>query len=971
MEGDIYSEEHAGIVPRSVKCILEQLENSGAEFTIRVSFLELYNEELQDLLNTTKDKKLKLCEDVNKGVVCQNLEEITVLSANDIFEILQRGIQNRQTAATLCNKNSSRSHSIFTMKIMVKECSVDGEEVVRHGQLNLVDLAGSECVGRSGAKNDRAREAGNINQSLLTLGRVITALVDHHSHVPYRDSKLTRILQESLGGKAKTCIIATLSPSQLAVEESTSTLEYAYRARSIKNQPTVNQKMTKKVVLKEYCTEIEYLRSQLTLTREKNGVYVDPEQFYGMEARIASQEAQLSECESALKQRSDELKGIRIERDELIGKIAMEEAKVLQQEQQIEEINHRLMATEQELEKTRIEWQATEAVVEEQKRTEEQLIQRNHDLQDEIVEGREELRAMFLKVQRMQDAEMQQLQNFQRLVSGLDSRRSLVLESLKSFHHRSSQDSQLLSQGIQEILEKSQHTCGNLDKSIDHAVQQLLTEAEEGRDSMVSSCSTVHRNLQSSIDDFTSTLHGLRTDLYQWLDEVNQKVEKLTVYVDAQKQEMEKMYDSMENYQQTSEKSIDTWFQIQLNNNRDLQGHWKSLETSMMSIVAQYHQSTHSEMENAQKWLNAQCQRLQESFEQQLKDFSQQAQQPWQRLMSQSNQHKQEIESLVSHCNKEQEESWRRMENEEWPSWRSSRREMEGEYKDYMMDRLHQMGQHVAGVTEHVSSMAEETPHQKTMVNNVMRQLSDRTQQTLQASLGKIDEASQRAEKLHGIITESTQTMAKSTSLAIKDFTGYLENQGQELQDVSHHHFEKSAQWMQEHEGSIQDFQRIAQDFESSIDSMKSEVSGTTPKKRNYPSFPNLPRTRNHEMIKQEKRGFSLDSTSFSSHFSKLNRLSGLSDLSGSCQSSPRSSVEDSEVSLEQLLEDYEDNSSCVSSSSSKKRKMRPDSKLTGKGVDQGGLSMGENNHPNSSQGPTSKLPRTVSSRSMPINTKK
>jgi hypothetical protein len=101
------------------------------------------------------------------------------------------------------------------MKIMIKECNVDGEEVVRHGQMNLVDLAGSECVGRSGAKNDRAREAGSINQSLLTLGRVITALVDHHGHIPYRDSKLTRLLQESLGGKAKTCIIATLSPAQV------------------------------------------------------------------------------------------------------------------------------------------------------------------------------------------------------------------------------------------------------------------------------------------------------------------------------------------------------------------------------------------------------------------------------------------------------------------------------------------------------------------------------------------------------------------------------------------------------------------------------------------------------------------------------------------------------------------------------------------------------------------------------------
>jgi kinesin family member 11 len=104
-------------------------------------------------------------------------------------------------------------------------------------------------VGRSGAKNARAREAGSINQSLLTLGRVITALVDHHGHIPYRDSKLTRILQESLGGKAKTCIIATLSPSQLAVEETLSTLDYAHRAKSIKNVPQVKKNKKKYICI--------------------------------------------------------------------------------------------------------------------------------------------------------------------------------------------------------------------------------------------------------------------------------------------------------------------------------------------------------------------------------------------------------------------------------------------------------------------------------------------------------------------------------------------------------------------------------------------------------------------------------------------------------------------------------------------------------------------------------------------------
>ncbi len=148
-------------------------------------------------------------------------------------------------------------------------------------------------MGRSGAKEERAREAGNINQSLLTLGRVINALVEHHGHIPYRDSKLTRLLQDSLGGRSKTSIIATLSPSSAAVDETISTLvilwvskkfdgiiftllftrflfqEYAFRAKTIKNQPVVNQKMSKHVIMKDFMNELETLRGQLQQTREK------------------------------------------------------------------------------------------------------------------------------------------------------------------------------------------------------------------------------------------------------------------------------------------------------------------------------------------------------------------------------------------------------------------------------------------------------------------------------------------------------------------------------------------------------------------------------------------------------------------------------------------------------------------------------------------------------------------------------
>uniref|UniRef100_A0A665VQ08 Kinesin-like protein n=1 Tax=Echeneis naucrates TaxID=173247 RepID=A0A665VQ08_ECHNA len=273
----------AGIIPRTLHQIFEKLSENGTEFSVKVSLLEIYNEELFDLLSPSEDvsERLQLFDDPRnkRGVVVKGLEEVTVHNKDEVYQILERGAAKRRTASTLMNAYSSRSHSVFSVTIHMKEITLDGEELVKIGKLNLVDLAGSENIGRSGAVDKRAREAGNINQSLLTLGRVITALVEKRPHVPYRESKLTRILQDSLGGRTKTSIIATVSPSSSNLEETLSTLEYASRAKNIMNKPEVNQKLTKRTLIKEYTEEIERLKRDLAATRDKNGVYLSSENY--------------------------------------------------------------------------------------------------------------------------------------------------------------------------------------------------------------------------------------------------------------------------------------------------------------------------------------------------------------------------------------------------------------------------------------------------------------------------------------------------------------------------------------------------------------------------------------------------------------------------------------------------------------------------------------------------------------------
>jgi kinesin family protein 11 len=199
---------NAGMIPRVLFRLFHTLETSKTDYSVKISYIELYNEELRDLLanelsapigstqpmgmtnkdaNKNADTGLKIFDDASKrGVMIQGLEEIAVKDSQDALALLTKGSHRRQIAATKFNDHSSRSHSVFSITVHIKESSAIGEDLLKTGKLNLVDLAGSENIGRSGAENKRAREAGMINQSLLTLGRVINALVDKAQHIPYR-----------------------------------------------------------------------------------------------------------------------------------------------------------------------------------------------------------------------------------------------------------------------------------------------------------------------------------------------------------------------------------------------------------------------------------------------------------------------------------------------------------------------------------------------------------------------------------------------------------------------------------------------------------------------------------------------------------------------------------------------------------------------------------------------------------------
>lgn len=243
MEGVLGDPVHQGIIPRIVNDIFNHIYSmdENIEFHIKVSYFEIYLDKIRDLLDVSKTN-LSVHEDKNRVPYVKGATERFVTSPEEVMEVIDEGKSNRHIAVTNMNEHSSRSHSVFL--INVKQENLENQKKLS-GKLYLVDLAGSEKVSKTGAEGMVLDEAKNINKSLSALGNVISALADgNKSHIPYRDSKLTRILQESLGGNSRTTIIICCSPASYNESETKSTLDFGRRAKTIKNIVIVNEELT-------------------------------------------------------------------------------------------------------------------------------------------------------------------------------------------------------------------------------------------------------------------------------------------------------------------------------------------------------------------------------------------------------------------------------------------------------------------------------------------------------------------------------------------------------------------------------------------------------------------------------------------------------------------------------------------------------------------------------------------------------
>ncbi len=278
-------DEHAGIIPRALSQIFDAVDDltlddddNDSMITIKLSFLQIYRETIQDLLannnnnnnnnNHNNDDNLAIREDPQKGFYVEGLNEFVVRSYNDAEGLINVGLQNRAIASTVMNSTSSRSHTILTLSIekrkIVAASSANATSTIR-SKLVMVDLAGSERVRRSVSKGARLSEAKSINTSLSALGNVIAALADPNSaHIPYRDSKLTRLLQDSLGGTASTALIATVGPAAINYGETLSTLQFATRCMAVKSTPVLHEEVDYAEMCARLQTQVSQIQGQMT-----------------------------------------------------------------------------------------------------------------------------------------------------------------------------------------------------------------------------------------------------------------------------------------------------------------------------------------------------------------------------------------------------------------------------------------------------------------------------------------------------------------------------------------------------------------------------------------------------------------------------------------------------------------------------------------------------------------------------------
>ncbi|KAJ6224496.1 hypothetical protein RDWZM_003041 [Blomia tropicalis] len=550
MEGVLNDSQFMGIIPRIVNDIFNYIYSmdEAIEFHIKVSYFEIYLDKIRDLLD-----------DKNRCTYVKGATERFVTCPDDVMEVIDEGKSNRHIAITNMNEHSSRSHSVFL--INVKQENQENQKKLT-GKLYLVDLAGSEKVSKTGAEGMVLDEAKNINKSLSALGNVISALADgNKSHIPYRDSKLTRILQESLGGNSRTTIIICCSPASYNEMETKSTLEFGRRAKTIKNVVIVNEELTAEEWKRRYDREKEKvakLRAQLQkaeqeLTRWRGGESVPVDEQSGLTRDLDTSTLSLSESVHNLSNvpatgptlttnlamlggaaaaeplTNEERMIFEEERTRLYAQLDEKDDEIDRYSQQIEKLKEQIVDQEELLNSGRRDNDLLQADFA-------RIQQENESLKEEVKEVLQALEELAVNYdQKSQEYEAKnQLTECRLLISQYEAKMNSLQESIK--------DAENKRRFMEETVDQLNEECAKL-KAAEEMHQVTSKEKEKEKDSVEQMKNALEQQITKHRENHQKQLAALR-------DEIAEKQKQMDLFKDAnQKQTL-----SLERLQQDYDK---------------------------------------------------------------------------------------------------------------------------------------------------------------------------------------------------------------------------------------------------------------------------------------------------------------------------------------------------------------------------------------------------------------------------------
>uniref|UniRef100_A0A1A9UP03 Kinesin-like protein n=1 Tax=Glossina austeni TaxID=7395 RepID=A0A1A9UP03_GLOAU len=505
MEGVIGDSVKQGIIPRIVNDIFNHIYTMemNLEFHIKVSYYEIYMDKIRDLLDVSK-VNLSVHEDKNRVPYVKGATERFVSSPDDVFEVIEEGKSNRHIAVTNMNEHSSRSHSVFL--INVKQENLENQKKLS-GKLYLVDLAGSEKVSKTGAEGTVLDEAKNINKSLSALGNVISALADgNKTHIPYRDSKLTRILQESLGGNARTTIVICCSPASFNEAETKSTLEFGRRAKTVKNVVCVNEELTAEEWKRRYEKEKEknarlkgkVEKLELELSRWRAGETVNADEQVNVDDLMEASTPNL-EVETSVNAApagpvpatpaaglmlgsisSDERARLEAERERLYQQLDEKDEEINQQSQYVENLKEQIIEQEELIANARREYETLQSEMA-------RIQQENESAKEEVKEVLQALEELAVNYdQKSQEIEtknkdIDNLNEELQQKQGLLSTTSTELQQLRDMSsHQRKRINEMLSNLLRDLAEVGQALVSN-DSAVDMKMNNIPSGGDSGK----------------------------------------------------------------------------------------------------------------------------------------------------------------------------------------------------------------------------------------------------------------------------------------------------------------------------------------------------------------------------------------------------------------------------------------------------------------------------------------------------------